>query len=203
MPRSRRLLLVITLALLSKFSVAAPCDENVECDKCAPASEFSWNPDNSFVTDRLSRCYELSNLLDATYSEGDYEVDDQLANEYLKLASVYRCNWNYGNAVHDANRILGSIPLQSGDLAEAERYLLESSHSTGSPQLDSFGPKLDLADALLKAGAQKSVAIYLENISSFWRMNNGVIEDWLTAINQGEEVSLHRSANAGSRTKPH
>jgi len=58
----------------------------------------------------------------------------ELGAEYLELANTYRCNWNYGNAVHDANRYLGLISLKKGDTDAAVVYLREAGKSTGSPQ---------------------------------------------------------------------
>jgi len=111
---------------------------------------MSWNPENKFVTDRLKRFYALDDQIKAAYAANDSAGTGKLATEYLELANTYRCNWNYGNAVHDANRYLGLISLKKGDTDAAIVYLREAGKSTGSPQLDTFGPELDLANELLK-----------------------------------------------------
>jgi hypothetical protein len=92
-----------------------------------------------------------------------------LAKEYLELALTYRCNWNYGNAAHDGNRYLGLVRLRNGNLEQAAAHLEVSGKTTGSPQLNSFGPDLDLADQLLKRGLIKPVEQYLVDINLFWK----------------------------------
>jgi hypothetical protein len=116
----------------------------------------------------------------------------ELAKENLELAAIYRCNWNYGNAIHDTNRVLGLISLKNGDIESAADFLLRAGKSTGSPQLDTFGPELDLADALLKQGEMEPVKVYLKDIKSFWEMNNGKVDVWLSEIEKGEKPELNR-----------
>ena len=53
------------------------------------------------------------------------------AKEFLELAAVYRCNWNYGNAIHDANRYLGLASLRAGKVDEAAKFLVLAGKSTG------------------------------------------------------------------------
>jgi hypothetical protein len=110
----------------------------------------------------------------------------------LELAAIYRCNWNYGNAIHDANRYLGLASLRDGNVDEAARLLVLSGKSTGSPQLDSFGPDLDLANQLLKHGKIDPVLEYLRDIKRFWKMDNGQLDQWLSAIDRGDKPELDR-----------
>ena len=126
----------------------------------------------------MQRFYSLEELITESYSSNDYESAKELISEYLELAGEYRCNWNFGNAIHDANRILGLISLRNGEIDEAAAYLLEAGKSSGSPQLDSFGPDLDLASELQKLGKSDEVLIYLNDIASFWVMNNGIVDNW-------------------------
>jgi len=119
---------------------------------------------------------------------------EKLAAEYLELAAVYRCNWNYGNAVHDANRYLGLMRLKNGNTAGAVEHLLRAGKSTGSPQLDTFGPELDLANELLKQGSAEPVMEYLRDIKRFWRLDQGQVVAWLSSIEKGERPELSRFA---------
>jgi len=185
-------LIVVGVTYLSMVSAY---EESPPCDKCAKESEYSWNPKNRYVTPRLNRFYSLEEEIAAAYSTNDYKRANELLAEYLALADIYKCNWNYGNAIHDANRILGLISLKGGNIEDASYYLLESGKSTGSPQLDSFGPELDLANELLKLGRHEDVKTYLNDISSFWEMNDGSIETWINEINRGELPELNRFAS--------
>jgi len=153
---------------------------------------MSWNPENRFVTDRLGRFYSLDTLIKQAYDAGDFETAAKRAGEYLDLAAIYRCNWNYGNAIHDANRYLGLMSLKRGESEAASACLIEASRSRGSPQLDSFGPDMDLANALLKEGRFEPVKQYLKGIKTFWKMDNGQVDDWLGSIDRGEQPELDR-----------
>src|SRR3990172_2055114 len=197
--QKRLSLMLLTLAIFAPTPLSA-CDENVTCDKCAKESEFSWNPDNRYVTARLSRFYDLDEEILAAYKANDFDKVKKLAKENLELAAIYRCNWNYGNAIHDTNRVMGLISLKSGDVDSAADYLLKAGKSTGSPQLNTFGPELDLANELLKLGKADAVKIYLKDIKSFWEMNGGKVDAWLGSIEKGEKPELDRFS--GNETGP-
>lgn len=183
----------IAFALGGHASVNA-CDATIPCDKCVAESEMSWNPENRFVTGRLQRFYSLDDLIGKAYAAGDFAAVSNLTAEYLALAAVYRCNWNYGNAIHDANRFLGLVSVKHGDVELASQYLLKAGKSTGSPQLDTFGPELDLANELLKQGAVEPVKEYLRDIKRFWRLDQGQVAKWLASIDKGERPELNRFA---------
>lgn len=182
---------VVIIGLLAINPLYA-CEDDVPCDKCAKSSEYSWNPSNKYVTSKLQRFYSLDDQITATFSAKDYDSAKGLISEYLELASIYRCNWNYGNAIHDANRILGLISVRNGEIDEAAAYLVKAGKSTGSPQLDSFGPELDLANELLKLGKTEEVLIYLNDIGSFWDMDDGRINKWVKEIENGGKPEINR-----------
>ena len=184
---------ILAIALIASTSLYA-CDENIPCDKCAKEPEFSWNPSNQFVTARLNRFYSLDDQMTTAYKGDDFDKVKELAKEILGLAAVYRCNWNYGNAIHNTNRILGLVSLRNGDVNSAAEYLLKAGKSTGSPQLNTFGPELDLANELLQRGKVDAVTAYLKDIKSFWEMNNGQIDAWLAEIEKGGKPQLDRFA---------
>ena len=189
--KARLLLVWLVACLLQSISVAA---DAAACDKGAPPSEYSWNPRNELVTPRLARFYQLGDEVQAAYlQKNDAELADR-AKEFLELAAIYRCNWNYGNAIHDANRYLGLASLRAGKVDAAADFLVLAANSTGSPQLDSFGPELDLANALLKRGKTQAVIEYLQGVHRFWKMDNGQVDRWIAAIGKGEKPDLNRVA---------
>jgi hypothetical protein len=188
----------IVWLLISYAPATGAAADAAACDKGAPQSEFSWNPPNSLVTPRLARFYQLDDEVQAAYKRAnDVELAER-AKEWLELAAVYRCNWNYGNAIHDANRYLGLASLRAGNVDEAANFLVLASKSIGSPQLDTFGPELDLADALLKRGKIQVVTEYLQGIHRFWGMDNGQVDRWIAAIQLGEKPELDRFTFAPS-----
>ena len=112
--------------------------------------------------------YEVARQSSDAYARGDMVEAKALATKYLSLAPSFKCDWNYGNAIHNANTILGLVALRGGDRAGAVRHLLAAGASRGSPQLDSFGPSLMLAKKLAEAGEHGAVATYIRSIRAFW-----------------------------------
>jgi hypothetical protein len=45
---------------------------------------------------------------------------------------------------------------------------------------------------LLQAGQDEPVKVYLLGIKTFWKMDNGQVDDWLASINKGEKPTLSR-----------
>src|SRR5437764_7346581 len=66
-------------------------------------------------------------------------------------------DWNYGNLTHWGHIILGHAHLMEDNIAGAAAELKAAGNNRGSPQLDSFGPDLQLAWTLLKLGADDAV----------------------------------------------
>lgn len=188
MPKIRILLIIIFVFQAQAYA----CNDADLKPDCEQKSEFTWNPSNHYVTPRLSRFYEMEDLINSAYEEGNYDKATTLITEYLELASIYHSNWNYGNAVHNSNQFLGFIALEKNDVAAAANYLVEAGRSTGSPQLDSFGPSLDLANELLSKGERDAVVSYLQGIRKFWDGKESIIDDWVQKINAGEEVQLNQ-----------
>jgi hypothetical protein len=190
---SRLPIVLLALVGILPVSVLAKHVDPV-CAKVVEGSEPSWEPTVEPAPEARTRFYNLGDDLVQAYDSGNYEEAEKLANEYLELAKPYRCNWNYGNAIHEANRYLGLISLKHGDVDKAADYLLKSGKSTGSPTLDSVGPEVDLANELLKRGKRKEVVAYLTDVQSFWGMDYGVVSKWVDKINAGETPVLDRDS---------
>jgi hypothetical protein len=99
---------------------------------------------------------------------GDPDEAELLARQLMELAERYREDWYYGSAVHHAHTVLGQAELARGNPAAAELELLESGRTPGSPQLDTFGPSMALAEELLEIGRSDAVVEYLEACKAFW-----------------------------------
>lgn len=127
-----RILTLFSFAFLLSVPTALCAGETDRpCGKHAANSELSWNPAEQFVTPRLNRFYGVEEIMKSAYLAGNDDEVQSLASEYLTLASAYRCNWNYGNAIHDANRYLGLVSLRHGNMREAAGYLQLSGENTG------------------------------------------------------------------------
>jgi hypothetical protein len=191
MNTSIKLMISAGLFALATSAFACASNSNKPCDPCADPKAAA-NPEGDVLDDRLIRFYSLEEEIGAAYEGNNLPKATELANEYLRLAADYKCDWNYGNAIHDANRYLGLISLKSGDRAAAAGYLIQAGKSPGSPQLDSFGPELDLANALLQADDAEPVKTYLRDIKTFWETGQGQVDEWLALIEKGEKPNLSR-----------
>jgi len=126
----------------------------------------------------------------ATASKMSFEVQmnekaETYAWELLDLAQSLERDWNYGNAIHDGNMVLGRLALVHGDPEEAKRRLLEAGKTPGSPQLNSFGPNMSLARDLLVAGEGEVVIEYLRQCLEFWELGRERLKNWIALVEGG------------------
>lgn len=120
------------------------------------------------------------------------------ATKLLAAARKYRASWNYGNAIHYGNTYLGRLANLAGKFKEASLHLRASLKHKGSPQLNSFGPSMELARELLIAGDVKSVVDYLEGCKAFWKNDYGALDHWLDEIRRTGSSALDIAAVMGS-----
>jgi hypothetical protein len=99
---------------------------------------------------------------------GDIEGAAGVARSMLAMLDQTEVSsWNYGNIVHDAHVMQGLVLFAEGKTREASVELVLAGSSTGSPQLNSFGPDLVLAWQLLAVEGE-AVLTYLRSVSAFW-----------------------------------
>jgi hypothetical protein len=142
--------------------------------------------DLSAATNEVERFYALNRAAKNALEAGNTAQAEALANELAKLAPKYTNDWNYGNAIQDANQVLGRIAFSKGDLAEAKKRLLASADSKGSPQMNSFGPNMQLAKGLLEKGEKGVVLEYFQRCSKFWKMGQDRLAQWTASVNKGD-----------------
>lgn len=145
--------------------------------------------------DEYSRWCALDAAAKESFNTKRYDEAKRYAEELQKLAPKYKNDWNYGNAIQDFNIVLGRLALKSGDIAAAKKHLIAAGHSPGSPQLNSFGPNLMLANELLRRGERTVVLEYLELCKNFWakhpntnqldEKNGGTLDRWKSDIQNG------------------
>jgi len=125
--------------------------------------------------EHLEKAYELADefLRDSLLEDlakGAFSAD-QLgkARHYAEIMlQNTEAGWNYGNRVHHGNLVLGRIALRNGNIEKAKSQLTAAGNTPGSPQLNSFGPNMALAKALLEIGEREVVLEYFELCSKFW-----------------------------------
>jgi tetratricopeptide (TPR) repeat protein len=132
------------------------------------------------------RFYTLREAAKQSFVMGKMEDAKIYANKLLELLPRFTNDWNYGNAVHDANLVLGRIAVKEGRMEDAKRHLLEAGKSRGSPQLNSFGPNMSLAKDLVEKGEREVVQEYFELCHKFWQMDNGRLDQWSQVVKSGK-----------------
>jgi len=129
--------------------------------------------------------YQLADLAKMAYNAGELKKAEIYANDLLTQAVQYTDNWNYGNAVHHGNLVLGRIALRSDDLEKTQQYLLKAGKTPGSPQLNSFGPNMALAKELLERNEKEIVIQYFELCGIFWKTGQDKLNKWTTLAKEG------------------
>lgn len=143
----------------------------------------------------VTRFDALPDLAKLAFDAGQYEKAQLYAREMLRLASEYRNDYGYGNAIYYGNFVLGRLALREGNVALASQYLLNSVTTPGSPQLDSFGPNVTLAKELLEKGQSDLVLQFLAQTRTFWKNDHGKVAEWSAAIHNGRKPDFR--ANLG------
>jgi len=132
------------------------------------------------------RFYALNRAAKNALQAGKVEEAQTLANELLLMTRTRTNDWNYGNAIQDSNQVLGRIALSKGDVEEAKKRLLASADSEGSPQMNSFGPNMQLAKELLVKGEKDVVLEYFDRCSAFWKMGAERLVAWSESVSKGQ-----------------
>ena len=98
------------------------------------------------------RFYLLNAAVTQSLVAGNLCEAEKSARELIALAPQFKGDRNYGNAIQDANLVLGRIAVKAGHTDEAKRLVLEEGKSPGSPQMSGFGPNTSFAQDLLERG---------------------------------------------------
>ncbi|MDT7044210.1 hypothetical protein [Candidatus Nitronereus thalassa] len=131
------------------------------------------------------RFYILCDAAKLAFAAEEYDKARLYALELIGLMGAFENNWNYWNAVHDGNMVLGRLALLNGDLVKAKEYLINAGKTPGSSNLDSFGPNMSLARDLIKKGETKVVLEYFELCRRFWKLDFGKLSRWTFYVKLG------------------
>ena len=138
------------------------------------------------VNTTQERFYALNDAAKESFVVGNVEDAQKYAHELMTLLPKFQENWNYGNAVQDANLVLGRIAVREGRVDDAKRYLIEAGKSPGSPQMNSFGPNMSLAKDLLEKGEPEIVLEYFELCRKFWDLRFQQLDKWSQQVKDGK-----------------
>lgn len=105
-----------------------------------------------------------------------------------ELAQEKGVIFNLGSAddPYEAHILLGKVAATRGDMAEADRHLLESiALLTPSNARAISGPDTDLPRALLDGGRNEAVLAYLRRWGEVWTWGRTQLNDWIDQIARG------------------
>jgi tetratricopeptide (TPR) repeat protein len=149
----------------------------------------------SIASGGVERGYVLTTLSEAYFNAGDLSKATQAATELVNATGDSKSNWNYGNAIHVGNIVLGRIALKQGDAQEAASRLLAAGRTPGSPQLNSFGPNWTLAQDLLAKGDRAPVLSFLDACRTFWTSGATRLDSYTATIRSGGTPNFNGPAN--------
>lgn len=122
--------------------------------------------------------YALPHAAMAAWHMEKIDLAIRYAEKALALAPDFPNDWNYGNAISAGHTVLGLVALHLGKIDEAVIELRKSGETPGSPQLNSFGPSMQLARALACQGKFEAALGYISQCRVFWEMGEVWLNLW-------------------------
>lgn len=115
--------------------------------------------------ERIKKEYKfirLKNWAMNEYKRSNYEVALNKVDELLVLSEDFKSSWNYGNSIHWGHTIRGLIFYRRSEYEKAIEELMLSAKIKTSPQLEAFGPMMELANLCKDKFSEDIVAQYLK-----------------------------------------
>jgi hypothetical protein len=142
----------------------------------------------------------LRDLTRAAFWAGEYQLAKTYTREWLEVAqqlqkapepatknqrSAREADW--GDAIHDANMILGEIALSESKTREAAAFLIEAGKATNGWTLTSYGPDLALVNDLLDLGERQAVLTFFDECDVFWIGGRDRLAKWRKSVQAGQK----------------
>jgi hypothetical protein len=132
------------------------------------------------------RFYALGAAAKESFAAGKIEDAQKYAQELMTLLPSFQASRDYGNAISDANLVLGRIAVHNGNIEDAKRYLITAGESPVTPQLENYGPNMSLAKDLLLKGERQVVLDYFEQCRTSWINDGGRLGQWSQQVTAGK-----------------
>ncbi|MGA8490942.1 MAG: hypothetical protein WB711_10990 [Terriglobales bacterium] len=149
---------------------------------------------NDIAVDPGYRTLLLPVLANLAFDVKDDKAARTYATQALDLASHAGDRTIQGTsvgpqAIHDANDVLGRVALRNGDLQQAREYLLKA--APVGENMNTLGPRMLLAQALLDRGEREVVLQYLDKMKTSWKSGTTQLDHWIAAIKTGKAERLN------------
>jgi hypothetical protein len=156
----------------------------------------------------MGRAHHQRVLMEAALLAGHLERAADLAKSVISLEqeiSGRRRRHDSSFEIHSAHIVLGHVALQTGDLAAAQRHLLAAADVSGrDPVLRTYGPDLELAQALLEEGLRESVLEYLKTWRrKRWTVGRELLDWWIDQISQARPARVNKEKYLRTRRLRH
>jgi len=196
------------LALADKYlEEAGPCFDNTNGNALAAREALGclqniwqqWEKDGQ-SKDRPIVWSVRQDLTRAAFWAGDYDQAREYAQDWLKASEYLEKEpppatnnerlvrkQEQGQAIHDANMILGEIALSEGKVKDAAQFLIEAGKATDGKTLTSYGPDLALSNDLLDKGERQAVLTFFEECRAFWKIGDDRLSLWTKAVQAGQK----------------
>ncbi|SFJ55859.1 hypothetical protein [Planctomicrobium piriforme] len=162
------------LYALELMSLPAGDARKVTAEKAFRQYELAYD-----LSEEMRRDALLPDLATTAFEAGLNNDAKKFATKMLENDAA---GWNHGNRIHHGNLILGRIALSEENVAEAKSRLLLAGKTNGSPQLNSFGPNMQLAKELLERKEADVVLEYFELCKKFWKSPHQKLDQWTADV---------------------
>ena len=139
----------------------------------------------SLLEDEEDIFYDLPRAAFAAMNLGREHQATDLARRSIAAAASHEQNWNHANALNGGHTVLGLLALKDGNIERAIEELYSSGDVRGSPQLNSFGPSMQLARELLLCGKTAEVLEFFSRCRQFWTFGELWLDIWTRKVKRG------------------
>lgn len=174
-------------AALEHFQAADEIRRGVPCHGEAEVHGDVVDRKENNLIESAKTLFSLCDLTNAAIKAGEFQIAREYATKLLRTARLSELPElvRQGQPIFDGNLALGWCALKEGDVDLAKNYLIAAAQTKGSPTLNSFGPDMSLAKALMEQGERAAVLEFLELCTEFWEMPGRHLQQWIEDVKQG------------------
>lgn len=136
------------------------------------------------LADMTNRCRYLPDIVKAAWYSGDFKVLETLASDMRQILGSNPRGYQ-GSLIFWSNTAEGMLAIGRGDVKAAAASLLKSAETPGTSKLNSFGPNMLLAQAVLERGDSGSVLKFFTLCERFWATGKKQMARWSRDIRAG------------------
>lgn len=133
----------------------------------------------------------LQKLAKIAFKLDNFDRSRQFANELVLEFGDDVNDFNYDNATHVGNIILGRIALRENDVKRAKEHLLIAARAPQRARVSYLRPEMTLAEELFQRGEKDAVSEYLKLCEAFESPDKTVLRKWQDEIKSGKTPSFN------------